>query len=60
MQCQNIDKLTLIYRVGAVNMPDMESVGTAILMTLGLVVVSLMIVGGLMWALYRFFKNKDE
>ena len=39
-------------------MPDMESVGTAILMTLGLVVVSLMIVGGLVSIvfLYNIFK----
>lgn len=41
-------------------MPDMQSVGSALLITFGLVTVSIIIVGLLMWWLYHFFKNKDD
>lgn len=37
----------------------LEDVGSAIIMTLGLLLVSLTVVGLLMWWLYRVFKNKD-
>lgn len=40
-------------------MPDMESVGSALLITLSLLGVSITIVAILMWLLYKFFKNKD-
>ncbi|MBD3611602.1 MAG: hypothetical protein HUJ13_04180 [Hydrogenovibrio crunogenus] len=38
----------------------LEDVGSAIIMTLGLLLVSLTVVGLLMWWLYRVFKNKDS
>lgn len=41
-------------------MPDMESVGSALLITLSFLVVSITIVALAMWGVYRFFKNKDE
>ncbi len=41
-------------------MPDMESVGSALLITLALLTVSISVVAFLMWMLYKFFKNKDE
>ncbi|WP_321323345.1 hypothetical protein [Thiomicrorhabdus sp.] len=41
-------------------MPDMQSVGSALLITAALLVVSLTVVGLAMWFLYKFFKNKDE
>ena len=40
-------------------MPDMESVGYALLFTLGFVAISIIIVGLAMWWLFRFFKNKE-
>ena len=41
-------------------MPDMSSVGSALLITLGFVAVSILVVGAAMWWLYRFFKNSDD
>ncbi|MEA3404532.1 MAG: hypothetical protein U9R28_02195 [Pseudomonadota bacterium] len=41
-------------------MPDMDSVGSALLITLSLLGVSITVVGLAMWWLYRFFSNKDE
>lgn len=41
-------------------MPDMESVGSALLITLGLVTVSVSIVALAMWLVYKFFKQKDN
>lgn len=41
-------------------MPDMESVGSALLITFGLLTVSILVVGLAMWWVYRFFKNTDE
>jgi len=41
-------------------MPDMQSVGSALLITFALLIVSLTVVGLAMWFLYKFFKNKDE
>ena len=41
-------------------MPDIYSIGTALLITLGLVSVSILIVAAAMWWVYRFFKNQDE
>lgn len=41
-------------------MPDMEQVGSALLITLSFLGVSILVVGLLMWWLYRVFKNKDE
>lgn len=38
----------------------LEEVGSALLITLGMVSVSIIIVGLAMWWLYRFFKTKDE
>ncbi len=38
----------------------MQSVGSALLITAALLVVSLTVVGLAMWFLYKFFKNKDE
>lgn len=37
-----------------------DDVGSALLITLLLLTVSISIVGGLMWWLYRVFRNKDE
>jgi len=41
-------------------MPDMESVGSALLLTLGFVTVAIMIVALAMWGVFRFFKNNDN
>jgi hypothetical protein len=41
-------------------MPDMESVGSALLLTLGFVTVSILIVGLAMWGVFRFFKNNEH
>jgi len=41
-------------------MPDMESVGSALLITLGFVTVSITVVGLAMWWLFRSFKNKED
>lgn len=41
-------------------MPDMESVGTALLITFGFVAVSVVVVAAAMWWVYRFFKNTDD
>ncbi|GAB6070293.1 hypothetical protein JCM30760_13900 [Thiomicrorhabdus hydrogeniphila] len=41
-------------------MPNMESVGSALLITFALLVVSIGIVSLAMWFLYKFFKNKDD
>ena len=41
-------------------MVDMESVGSALLITGGMLLVAISIVAGLMWWLYKFFKNKDD
>ncbi|WP_256438123.1 hypothetical protein [Thiomicrorhabdus sp. 6S3-12] len=41
-------------------MPDMQSVGDALLITLALLGVSVLVVGLLMWWLYRVFRNKEE
>ncbi|VAW43884.1 hypothetical protein MNBD_GAMMA04-1817 [hydrothermal vent metagenome] len=41
-------------------MPDMESVGSALLLTLGFVGVSIIIVGLAMWGVFRFFKNNED
>ncbi len=38
----------------------LDDVGSALLITLVMLVVSLTVVGLAMWWLYRFFKNKDE
>ncbi|WP_255327151.1 hypothetical protein [Thiomicrorhabdus sp. Milos-T2] len=40
-------------------MPNMESVGSALLITLGLLGVSIIVVSLAMWFLYKFFKNKE-
>ncbi len=37
----------------------MESVGSALLITLGLLGVSIIVVSLAMWFLYKFFKNKE-
>jgi heme/copper-type cytochrome/quinol oxidase subunit 2 len=41
-------------------MPDFESVGSALLITVGMLAVSVTVVGLAMWFVYKFFKNKDE
>ncbi|GKT12928.1 MAG: hypothetical protein ISEC1_P1920 [Thiomicrorhabdus sp.] len=41
-------------------MPDMEEVGSALLFTVGFVVIAVVIVGLAMWWVHRFFKNNDE
>lgn len=41
-------------------MPDMESVGSALLITFGLLAISIIVVGLAMWSLFRFFKNKED
>lgn len=41
-------------------MPDMSSVGDALLITLGFLAISITVVAGLMWWLYKVFRNKDE
>jgi len=41
-------------------MPDMESVGSALLITLTMLAISISVVALLMWLLYKFFKNRDE
>ena len=43
-----------------IKMPDMNSVGSALLITLGFLTVSILVVGAAMWWLYRFFKNNDD
>lgn len=40
-------------------MPNIESVGSALLITLGLLGVSIIVVSLAMWFLYKFFKNKE-
>jgi len=41
-------------------MVEIESVGSALAMTLGMLAISITVVAGLMWWLYRVFKNKDD
>lgn len=41
-------------------MPDFSQIGSALLITLGMMGVAITVVALLMWWLYRFFKNKDE
>lgn len=41
-------------------MPDMESIGSALLIMLGMLTVSITVVALVMWLVYKFFKNKDE
>ncbi|MDA3807761.1 MAG: hypothetical protein PF440_07595 [Thiomicrorhabdus sp.] len=41
-------------------MPDMESVGSALLITFGLLAISFIVVGLAMWWLFHFFKNKED
>ncbi len=41
-------------------MPDMESVGSALLITFGLLAISILVVGLSMWWLFHVFKNKDD
>lgn len=41
-------------------MPDMDSVGSALLITLAFLGVSITVVALAMWWVYRFFRNKDE
>ena len=41
-------------------MPDMETVGSVLLLTVGFVTASIIIVGLAMWWVHRFFKNKQE
>lgn len=38
----------------------MESVGSALLITLSFLAVSILVVSAAMWWVYRFFSNKDE
>ena len=38
----------------------MDDVGSALLITLALLIVSAVVVGLSMWWLYRFFKNTNE
>lgn len=38
----------------------LDDVGSAIIITLGLLFASLTVVGLLMWWLYRVFKNKEK
>jgi len=38
----------------------MDSVGSALLITLGFLTVSIAVVGAAMWWLYRFFKNNED
>lgn len=40
-------------------MPDIDSVGSAILITIAMLTVSITVVSLLMWALFKFFKNKE-
>ena len=46
--------------MGFISMPDIESVGSALLITLGMLAVSISIVAFLMWLLYKFFKNTEN
>ncbi len=41
-------------------MPDMESIGSALLLTLGFVAAAIIIVALAMWGVFRFFKNTDN
>jgi len=41
-------------------MPGMDEVGSALLIMLGFLAVSISVVTLFMWLLYKFFKNKDE
>lgn len=41
-------------------MPDIETVGFALLLTFGLVTVAITIVGLAMWGVFRFFKNTEN
>ncbi|MDG6778056.1 hypothetical protein QCB44_04980 [Thiomicrorhabdus sp. zzn3] len=41
-------------------MPDLDSISSALLLTLGLLGASILIVALLMWWLYRVFHNRDE
>ncbi len=41
-------------------MPDIEIVGSALLLTLGFVTVAIIIVGLAMWGVFRFFKNTEN
>ncbi|WP_319379648.1 hypothetical protein [Thiomicrorhabdus sp.] len=40
-------------------MPDLNSIGSALLITLALLAAAVVIVGLSMWWLYRFFRDKD-
>lgn len=41
-------------------MPDMQSVGSALLITLMFLAISLAVVGLAMWGVYKFFKHNDN
>lgn len=41
-------------------MPDIESVGSALLLTLSLMAVSIVVVALAMWGVFKFFRNKDD
>lgn len=41
-------------------MPDLESIGSALLLTLGLLGVSIVVVALLMWWLFRLFRHRDD
>ncbi|WP_168188916.1 hypothetical protein [Thiomicrorhabdus sediminis] len=41
-------------------MPDMQSIGSALLITLMFLAISLTVVGLAMWGVYKFFKHNDK
>jgi len=41
-------------------MPGLDQVGSALMITLALLGVSITVVAGLMWWLFKVFRNKDE
>jgi NhaP-type Na+/H+ or K+/H+ antiporter len=41
-------------------MPSPESIGSALLLTLALMGISIVVVGLAMWWLHRVFRNKDQ
>jgi hypothetical protein len=41
-------------------MPYIESVGSALLITFGLLAISIIVVGLSMWWLFHFFKNEED
>ncbi|MDG6772921.1 hypothetical protein QCB45_01120 [Thiomicrorhabdus sp. ZW0627] len=40
-------------------MPDLENIGSALLLTLSLLGVSIVVVAIAMWLVYRFFRHDD-